>query len=108
MRRIGLILGWLLLLAALGVLVWEILGRKEGEAFSLRPAGQFWYGLDSGSLNLTQAVIERYLWPPLWDPVILSVLQLPAIVVIGVPGLLIILASTAMQLRRKRRKRRFR
>ena len=108
MRRTGLILGWLLLLVALGVLVWEFLGRKEGEAFRLHPAGQFWYALDSGSLNLTQAVVERYLWPPLWDPVILSVLQLPAIVVIGVPGLLIILASTALQLRRKRRKRRFR
>ncbi|MFC4351327.1 hypothetical protein ACFOW6_07215 [Fodinicurvata halophila] len=52
--------------------------RSTGE-FTFREGGALWYSLDPGSLNLVQAVIERYLWPPLWDPALLEVLRLPAV-----------------------------
>ena len=40
-------------------------------------AGETWYALSSDSLNLTQAIIERYIWPPLWADVVLPILQMP-------------------------------
>ncbi len=107
MRVAGYILGWLFLLAALAVALWEVFGREETEAFGLRPAGELWYRVDAASLNLAQAVVERYLWPPLWDPIIVSLLYLPAIVIPAVPGLALVVLCHP-RLRRRRRKRRFR
>jgi hypothetical protein len=40
--------------------------------------GSRWYGLSPGSLNLSQAIIERYVWPPLWNPGITTILLWPA------------------------------
>ncbi len=107
MRRVGCILGWSFMLAALAVALWEILGRDPDKGFQFRPAGELWYRIDMASLNLVQAVIERYLWPPLWDPVLSSLLHLPAIVVPAVPGLALLVLCHARP-KRKRRKRRFR
>lgn len=45
---------------------------------TLKPLGQIWYETDAGSLNLLQAVVQRYLLPELWDPVILALLTWPA------------------------------
>ncbi len=107
MRRVGCILGWFFMLAALAVALWEILGRDPDKGLQFMPAGELWYRIDVGSLNLVQAVIARYVWPPLWDPVLTSLLQLPAIVVPAVPGLaLLVLCHTRPK--RKRRKSRFR
>ncbi len=95
------------MLAALAVTLWEILGRDPDKGFQLRPAGELWSRIDANSLGLVQVVLERYLWPPLWDPVLFSVLLLPAIVIPAVPGLaLLVLCHT--RARRKRRKSQFR
>lgn len=37
--------------------------------------GEAWYALSVESLNLTQVVIERYIWPPLWSEALLPLLQ---------------------------------
>lgn len=50
--------------------------------------GATWFELDSASLNLAQAVVQRNLHPLLWDPVIQWVLTLPAWLVAAVIGLL--------------------
>ena len=106
MRIMACILGWLFVLAALAVAVWEVLSPDEKAGVQLRPAGELWYRLDVASLNLVQAVIERYIWPPLWDPVLSSLLHLPALVVPAVPGLVLaVLCHT--RAKRKRKKRRF-
>ena len=44
--------------------------------------------MSAASLNLVQAVVQRYLLPALWDPVLVTLLLLPAWIVVGVPGLL--------------------
>jgi len=62
--------------------------RSDGAGLSLRPLGQLWYSLDSASLNLVQAVIERYLLPALWDPLLLTFLTWAAAPVFAVLGLL--------------------
>lgn len=53
------------------------------------PLGQAWFNLHPASLNLTQAVIERYTFPFLWDPVLLSVLLMPGWVVFTVIGVVL-------------------
>ena len=53
----------------------------------LQPLGQYWFDLDPGSLNLLQAVIERYLSPVLWSDVVFPIVLLPAVVVLAVPGI---------------------
>lgn len=49
--------------------------------------GAFWYSLDVGSLNLMQAVVQRFLHPGLWDPVIVWLLRWPIWSLLGGPGI---------------------
>jgi hypothetical protein len=99
MRFLRLI-GWLLILVALGLLAHEVyLWATTGE-WKLLAAGQLWFDLHKDSLLLVQPAIERYLWPPLWDP-IETALTWPAWAVIGGIGL-IVLALTQLVRRRRR------
>jgi hypothetical protein len=89
MRTLIRLLGWLILGAALAVLAidaWAWLGGAR----KLTAAGELWYRLDSSSLNTSQAITQRYLFPWLWDPVAVWILLQPAAAVLGVLGLLII------------------
>jgi hypothetical protein len=86
---IGRMIGWLLLVVALGVVSFEIwLAMKSG---GWRPvaAGELWFKLHAPSLNASQAGIQRHVAPWLWDPVITTVLLWPAWAVVGAPGLLL-------------------
>jgi hypothetical protein len=100
---IGRIIGGLLVAAALLALGAEIVASVEAGAWRPLALGEVWFRLDVGSLNLTQAVIQRYIHPAVWDPVIVFLLQLPAWLVALVPGALILLLSRP----RTRRRRRF-
>ena len=94
MRLFARIFGWLLVLAALGCLAFDLSRLADGEAFTLSPLGQVWFTLDPGSLNLLQAVVERYISPRLWGPPgIANLLLLPAVAVFLVPGLILVLLS---------------
>ncbi len=101
MRLVGCSLGWFLGLAALAVAGWELLAPNAAVGYDLRPAGELWYRLAPGSLNLLQAIVERYIWPPLWDPAIVGILQFPALMVFAVPGL--VFAGVCVLLRRRRK-----
>ena len=89
MRIFTRLLGVAFLVAAALVLGVDLsaAGGGGGAGGGLRPLGALWYDLDPGSLNLVQAVIERYIWEPLWDPLLITVLQWPAVAVFGVLGL---------------------
>lgn len=93
MRIVGAIIGWILVLLACAAAGLDALEAVASGAMRLRPAGEVWYKLDPPSLNLMQAVVERYIWPTLWDPIILAVLQWPLALVLGVPGILLVLLS---------------
>lgn len=62
--------------------------------------GDVWYGLDPGSLNLLQAVTQRYLSPALWDGAAVPLLLEPAWIVLLLPGL--VLVALALLLARRR------
>ena len=64
----------------------------------MRPMGELWFSLSPSTLNLAQAVVQRYIDPALWDDRILPILNWPTVAVLGIPGLLLIVL-----LRRRRR-----
>ena len=104
MRLICLGLGGLFLLAAAAAVTYELTMSDGGGGLQLLPLGQVWFDVDAGSLNLLQAVVERYISEALWDPVILTVLYWPAILVFLVPGVLLVLIG--LMIRRGRYSRR--
>jgi hypothetical protein len=68
------IIGWILLLAGAAVLVRDMIAYFEKQLWAPLALGQLWYQLDRSSLNLAQAVIQRYVSAFLWDRVIVAVL----------------------------------
>ncbi len=85
-------LGWLLVALALLDFGYELWLAVQSGAYRLIPAGELWYRLDAGSLNLVQAVVQRHLHPLLWQPVLTSLLQWPAWSLLGGPGVALVLA----------------
>ncbi len=75
-----IIRGVLLTCAALSLLdaLWLLgSGVVRGEDWPFRSLGDIWYALDRGSLNLMQALTQRYLLPELWDPGMVTLLLWP-------------------------------
>ena len=108
MRIVCRIFAALFLLAALAILALEVLAYSRtgeiaatllGKSNSLLLLGQLVFELHSESLNLIQAVVERYLWPPLWDNVIFPILEVPAVLVFLAIALILLILC------RRRRKR---
>ena len=75
---IGRILGWLFVGGAFVILGYDLLQFLGSQSWNAVLLGELWFKLDPGSLNLMQAVIQRYLFPALWDPIIISVLLWPS------------------------------
>jgi len=91
--------GWILLLLGLGFLVSEVLVAYTTGTYRSTSAGEVWFALDVGSLNLVQAVIQRYVHPFLWDPVLASVLRWPAWSLFGGVGAFLVLAFPLRRVR---------
>lgn len=91
MRIFARLVGILFLVLALVILAADLVAAARGEgAGELRPLGALWYALDPGSLNLVQAVIERYVWEPLWDPVLAGILRVPGVYLFAGLGVVLI------------------
>ena len=89
---VGRVAGWLLAGLALLALGAELVASLEAGSYRGLALGELRYALDVASLNLVQAVVQRHLWPALWDPVLVSVLQWPAWISFGlVAGALLLL-----------------
>jgi hypothetical protein len=106
MKTFGRILGIFFVVVALVILAADLLAAAKSTESRIMPLGQLWYTLDAGSLNLVQAVIERYIWGPLWDPVLAGFLQWPAAPVFGGLGIVILVAPVARLPKRKPKDRR--
>lgn len=78
-RRYGILIAGLCCLAAAFAILWlEIAAWRADGVWRLLALGEVWFRLDVGSLNLVQAVIQRYLYPAIWDPGVVTVLLWPA------------------------------
>lgn len=86
LRVVGI---WLLLAGLIALAVDATKSLAGSGQLVLTPLGGYWYKLDPGSLNAFQAGVERYVHPYLWDPLIISVLQLPAFALLSGLGILL-------------------
>ncbi len=82
MRLLLTLLSGAFALATLAVGLYDLLGPPARSGF-FHTGGEIWFALSPDSLNLMQAVTQRYVSPSLWDPTIVAVLKLPAIVSLG-------------------------
>lgn len=74
--------------AAIGAAISDVVSRS-----GMASLGEVWFAIHSGSLNLSQAITQRYLSPELWDPYIIWVLGQPATVFFGLLALLCFLGA---------------
>ena len=72
------IVGYFFLAASLWVLGYDLMSSWRLGELHFTSLGGYWFAFHSDSLNLAQAVVQRYLWPSLWDPVITWILLRPA------------------------------
>ena len=98
---VGRVLGWLIILSGIAVLARDIMVGVETGVWAPIALGQLWFDLDRSSLNLAQAVVQRYISPVLWDPVITGLLYCWAFLV------LLILGAIFLSIFRRRARRRF-
>jgi len=98
--RASRLLAWLFLVLAAMAAGAELVRSLEASAWEPLAFGYLWFTIDAGSLNTSQAVIQRYIHPALWDPVIATFLQLPVWLVLLVPGVLLWLLSRRRKQRR--------
>jgi hypothetical protein len=86
------------LLAGAAVLARDVAAYFDSHLWAPIVLGQLWYELDRSSLNLAQAVIQRYVSPVLWDRIVVAVLLCWVwAVLVGLGGVMLVLA------RRRRR-----
>ena len=85
---VGRVIGWILVVAGIAILARDIFDWINSGSLVFVAAGELWFTLHDSSLNLIQAVTQRYIWPRLWDPIAVTVLLWPAFLVVGVPGLI--------------------
>jgi hypothetical protein len=99
-------IGWVLLIIALLVIAYGSMIWIGGVPIFEQTGGEYWFQAHSESLNLIQAVIQRYLHPSVWDPFLVNILLWPVggglglvAAALAVPGILLI------SLFRRRRRR---
>lgn len=90
---IARLIGWIIFLAGLAVLVRDVLVWIDTKHWAPIALDQLWFDLNRSSLNLVQAVVQRYIHPFLWDPIIVTILLCWAFAVLMVLGVLILSLS---------------
>jgi hypothetical protein len=97
-------LGWILCISALICLGADFLHFWDLDQWKAQELGLVWYNLSPGSLNFSQAIIQRYLLASLWDPVIVTLLLQPAWAVLGAPGVILLYLARRSRLRNLNRR----
>jgi hypothetical protein len=90
LRQIAALAGWILAAAALVAFANDLVSFAQTGTYRAIPAGEVWFNGHVASLNLTQAVVQRFLHPLLWDPVIATMLQWPSWSLLGAPAAILI------------------
>ncbi|HJQ59877.1 MAG TPA: hypothetical protein VJ890_23420 [Vineibacter sp.] len=105
-------LGWMLLIVTAVVGVYEVADYVDSGDRALSALGELWFKLHAPSLNLTQAIVQRYIHESLWDSAIRPVLLQPALLAFGAAALFCLAVGylfrrnpdTAAARRRRRRR----
>ncbi|WP_299379743.1 hypothetical protein [uncultured Kiloniella sp.] len=99
------ILGWVFLAIALASLAFDLFPLMEQGSFQLSLLGENWFAVHPGSLNLLQAVTERYIGLWLWDDVFSPLLFLPTLVFGLVAAVIFLIPGYLFKNSRRRRRR---
>ena len=90
-------IGWALLLVAVLAIGYGAVLWQGGVAIFQQAGGEYWFQAHSESLNLIQAIIQRYLHPSIWDPFLVNILLWPVAAGLGlvaalfaIPGILLV------------------
>ncbi len=83
--RILFYFGWALLIFAFLITATDPYLAMLGAGGLWTPTYDVWYAYAPGSLVLTEIRIEKVM-PALWDPVIVTILQVPGWLLFGIPG----------------------
>ncbi len=83
----------LIVLAAAIVALDLVSGLSGAGLLAFVSLGDLWGRLSAASLNLLQAIVQRYLFAALWDPVLVTLLLLLAWLVFGASGLLLYISG---------------
>ena len=86
------LIAWLVLLIPGFIFSVAGLFQVGAQALLSVPTGQVWFGLHSGSLQLIQPAIERYLTPLLWDNIFAPLLQISPLWWLAIGFAMLILA----------------
>ena len=71
--------------------------------------GQLWFALDKESLNTAQVVVQRYIYPDLWDWIFVPLLLRPAWQALAIPTVgFLVLGGALFVLAQRRRRKSFR
>ncbi|MFC3675974.1 hypothetical protein [Ferrovibrio xuzhouensis] len=100
---LGRILGWILVALAILAAGGDGLGWLQNGRLALSSLRAFWTRVDPTSLGVVQAAMQAWLPAAVWDPGITTLLAWPAVLVLGVLGILLL----ALCRRRPPRRRRF-
>ena len=84
------VIGALFILAALVAAGMELVQWFSSGTYKPMTLGGLWYMFHRASLNASQAVIQRYIAPWLWDPTITWVLIQPVWATAGLPGAVLV------------------
>ena len=87
------ILGSLFLVASAVALASDVVRGMDSGQFSLTPLGKTWFDLDPGSLNFSQAIVQRYTIPEIWDPGMITLLNWPTEFVLAGTGVILLLVA---------------
>jgi len=95
------LLGSMLLIASTISLAKDVFFSLDASQFALTPLGKTWFDLDASSLNFSQAIVQHYTIPEIWDPGIITVLNWPTVFVCAGAGVILLLVAGVMGARRR-------
>lgn len=81
-----LALVFLILAAVTGIL--DITRSIADSTVVMTTLGKDWFNHSPSTLNLAQALVQRYIHPDVWDPGIVKILLMPSWLVFGVLALI--------------------
>ncbi|MBI4183512.1 MAG: hypothetical protein HY521_05910 [Proteobacteria bacterium] len=87
---VGRLLGWLLIVAALATAAIESAVLVLTETAGTVSAYATWDHVHPLSLRLVRAALKQNVHPALWDPVLVTLLRVPAWLLLGAPGIALV------------------
>ena len=96
-RIIFKILGLFFLAMALITAVLDITRSIADSSLIVTSLGLDWFNFSKDSLIASQNLVQRFIHPLIWDPLILPILQAPSWIVFGAVWLLLWLATRSRQ-----------